>query len=133
MKTFKKNLTTVTTPQAAEMLNVTPQCVRKMVMDGRLSGSQPEIRGDWKVDLVAVHTLQAQRQRIAASKLEQQARTLRVKGGTRTILAGTLEDDPPPVQADLSRLAGAGRLVRIEQRLTEIEAVLEQLAKVWDV
>jgi|GEM_PF-5838496 len=70
-KEFTKNLTTVTTPQAAEMLGVTPQCVRAMVTDGRLSGVQPKVRAHMQIDLAAVQELQAQRQRTAASKLEQ--------------------------------------------------------------
>jgi len=139
MKEYKKNLRTITTTQAAEMLGVTTSCIRAYIISGKLAGVQPKFRAHMQVDLAAAQELAAERQRIMAMRLEQQAKRTRhtaasynldMEGGTalQPVFADELRAERKPVKP----VAAAGP-VSIIKRLDRIEALLQRIADAWDL
>lgn len=140
MREYKKNLRTITTTQAAEMLGVTTSCVRAMIVEGRLAAVQPKFRAHMLVDLAATQELAAERQRIVAMRLEQKAKRTRhtaAYGLDREIdkvLAMesdiALQPTPPPAVVPVLEKPGPASIIK---RLDRIEALLQRLTDAWDL
>lgn len=138
MKEYKKNLRTITTTQAAEMLGVTTSCIRAMIVSGKLAGVQRQFRAHMQVDLAAAQELAAERQRIMAMRLEQQAKRTRstaaaygldMERGTalQPVFADELRAERKPVKPV------AAAPMPIIKRLDRIEALLQRIATAWDI
>jgi len=141
MTEYKKNLRTITTTQAAEILGVTTSAIRGYIVDGKLAGVQPKFRAHMQVDLAAVQELAAERQRIVAMRLEQQAKRTRsyaaahgldIAGAIRISEGGTALQPvlPPAVVRTIEAQPGPASIVK---RLDRIEALLQRIAAAWDI
>jgi len=132
MREYKKNLRTITTTQAAEMLGVTTSCVRAMIGDGRLAAVQPRFRAHMLVDLAATQELAAERQRIVAMRLEQRAKQTRytTTHGLDTTSDTAPQPTPPPPVVPVLAKPGPASIIK---RLDRIEVLLQRLADAWDL
>jgi len=135
MKEYKKNLRTITTTQAAEILGVTTSCIRAYVIEGKLAGVQPKFRAHMQVDLAAVQELAAERQRIAAMRLEKRAQQTRRTAASYNLdmEGGTALQPMLPPEVVVRTLGAKPGPASIVKRLDRIEALLQRIAAAWDI